>query len=138
MLSLMSTKRHQLKMLRESREVQTRESSSKTLLPGTFKIQQWRKLLSSPANKTSLTKFLIEEWKGPRRQKLKDKVLYVTCEQFYFKITQEHWDRSIGMRPKNWNHHKKKRTHASYYMLFMQQSLVSTRPLLSLLKTLKS
>jgi len=57
------------------------------------KIQQWRKLLSSPSNKTSLTKFLGEDWKGPKqRQKLKDKVLYVTCEQFCFKITQEQWD----------------------------------------------
>lgn len=57
------------------------------------KIQQWRKLLSSPSNKTSLTKFLGEDWKGPKqRQKLKDKVLYVPCEQFCFKITQEQWD----------------------------------------------
>jgi len=56
-------------MLRESREVQTRESSSRTFLPGTFKIQQWSKLLSSPANKTGLTKFLIEEWKGPKQTK---------------------------------------------------------------------
>jgi len=57
------------------------------------KIQQWRKLLSSPSNKTSLTKFLVEDWKGSKqRQKLKDKVLHVTCEQFCFKITQEQWD----------------------------------------------
>ena len=39
-------------------------------------IQQWRKLLCSAANKASLIKFLVEEWKGPKhREKQQDKIL---------------------------------------------------------------
>jgi len=91
MLSSMSTKRSIKDAERVKRGADT-GIQFKNIAPG-HKIQQWRKLLSSPAYKTSLTKFLVEEWKGPKqRQKLKDKVLYVTCEQFCFKITQEQWN----------------------------------------------
>jgi len=48
------------------------------IAPG-HKIQQWRKLLCSLANKTALIRFLVEQWKGPQqREKLQEKVLYVT------------------------------------------------------------
>ena len=91
MLSSMSTKRSIKDAERVKRGADT-GIQFKNIAPG-HKIQQWRKLLSSPAYKTSLTKFLVEEWKGPKqRQKFKDKVLYVTCEQFCFKITQEQWN----------------------------------------------
>ncbi len=54
-------------------------------------IQQWRKLLCSSSNKTSLIKFPVDEWKGPQyREKLNEKVLYVVvCEQLCFKITKQ-------------------------------------------------
>ena len=45
-------------------------------LAGGHHVQQWRKFLSSSSNKTSLIRFLSEEWKLPKyRQNLSDKVL---------------------------------------------------------------
>ena len=56
-------------------------------------VQQWRKFLSGSSNKTSLIKFLTVEWKLSKyREKLKDKVLYVTCEQYCFKVTEDKWE----------------------------------------------
>lgn len=56
-------------------------------------VQQWRKFLSGSSNKTSLIKFLTDEWKLSKyREKLKDKVLYVTCEQYCFKVTEDKWE----------------------------------------------
>lgn len=47
----------------------------KNIAPG-HNIQQWRKYLCSSRNKTSLIKFLVEEWKLPKhREKLHDKTL---------------------------------------------------------------
>jgi len=44
------------------------------IAPG-HKIQQWRKLLCSPAIKTALIGFLVEQWKGPQQtEKLQEKV----------------------------------------------------------------
>ena len=61
----------------------------KSISPG-HKIQQWRKLLCSPTNKTNLIKFLVDEWKtDARRERLNDKTLYVTCAQACFKLTRE-------------------------------------------------
>jgi len=51
----------------------------RNIAPG-HNIQQWRKLLYSSANKASLIKFLVDEWKGPKyREKLENKTLYTTC-----------------------------------------------------------
>lgn len=56
-------------------------------------IQQWKKLLCSPSNKASLIKFLVNEWKGSNlRNKLEEKVMYVTCEQLCFKLTKDKWE----------------------------------------------
>jgi len=35
----------------------------------------------------------VEQWKGPQqREKLQEKVLYVTCEQLCFRIAKEQWE----------------------------------------------
>jgi len=63
------------------------------------KIQRWRKLLCSPANKTALIRFLVEQWKGPQqREKLQEKVLYVTCEQLCFRIAKEQCEEVSELR----------------------------------------
>ena len=70
----------------------------RNIAPGHI-IQQWRKILCSPSNKASLIKFVVEEWKGPRqREKLKDKVLYVTCEQLCFRIAKEQWEEATELK----------------------------------------
>ena len=51
-------------------------------------IHQWRKLLCSSTNKTHIIQFLVEEWKV-QLHKIKDKVLYVTCEDACFKLIRE-------------------------------------------------
>jgi len=61
----------------------------KSIAPG-HNIQQWRKLLCSSTNKANLIKFLVGEWKLPKyREKLKDKVLFVTCEKVCYRVTTE-------------------------------------------------
>ena len=56
-------------------------------------VQQWRKFLSGSSNKTSLIKFLTDEWKLLKcREKLENKILYVTCEQYCFQITKDQWE----------------------------------------------
>ncbi|KAL8606341.1 hypothetical protein ACOMHN_050821 [Nucella lapillus] len=61
----------------------------KDVTPGQM-IKQWRRFLRQDANKTSLIKFLANEWQGEKyKQKLArmKKVLYVTCEDVCFHIT---------------------------------------------------
>ncbi|KAG0711057.1 hypothetical protein GWK47_021498 [Chionoecetes opilio] len=72
------------------------------------------------SNKASLKpKFLGEKWKKPQhREKLEGKELYVTCEQLCFKITQK----AVGKRLLSLSQVKKKQTHASFSMHFMQQN----------------
>ena len=90
----------------------------KNIQPG-HNIQQWRKLLGSSSNNASLIKFLVEEWNAPHhREKLEGKGLYVTCEQLCFKITKEQWEEVLSL-----SQVKKKQTHASFSMHFMQQNL---------------
>jgi len=49
--------------------------------------------LCSPSNKTSLIKFLVEQWKLPRyRQMLHGKVLYATYEESCYKVTVDECD----------------------------------------------
>ena len=62
-------------------------------------IQQWRKLLCSAANKASLIKFLLKEWKRPEhRDELQGKTLYVTCEEVCFKIPKDQWEEITQLR----------------------------------------
>eukprot|EP00745_Piridium_sociabile_P027749 TRINITY_DN44663_c0_g1_i3.p1 TRINITY_DN44663_c0_g1~~TRINITY_DN44663_c0_g1_i3.p1 ORF type:complete len:1606 (-),score=395.32 TRINITY_DN44663_c0_g1_i3:590-5317(-) len=57
-------------------------------LSGDHNIQQWRKFLCRPGNKSSLIKFLVEQWKQPdHRKKLNGKTMYVTCEETCFRMT---------------------------------------------------
>ena len=59
------------------------------IAPG-HRIHQWRRLLSCDISKTKLIKFVTEQWgTEPYRIRLKDKVLYVTCEDICTKITRE-------------------------------------------------
>ena len=61
-------------------------------ITGGHTIQQWRKLLCSPGNKTSLIKFLVQEWKMPvHRKKLGGKILYATCEEKCYRMTTDDW-----------------------------------------------
>ena len=58
-------------------------------LSGDHNIKQWRKFLCSSGNKSSLIKFLVEQWKQPEhRKKLNGKAMYVTCEETCFKMTE--------------------------------------------------
>ena len=58
-------------------------------IAGGHNIQQWRKFLCSSCNKSSLIKFIVEQWKLPKyREKLHHKSLYVTCEVCY-KMTKD-------------------------------------------------
>ena len=53
-------------------------------------VKQWRKFLSQMKNKTSLIRFVVEEWKTePYMERLQHqgKVLYVTCEKKCWKIS---------------------------------------------------
>ena len=55
-------------------------------------IQQWRKFLRSSCNKSSLIKFIFEQWKLPKyREKPHDKSLCVTCEEVCYKMTKDDW-----------------------------------------------
>ena len=59
-------------------------------LSGDQNIQQWRKFLCSADNKSSLIKFLVEQWKQPdHRKKLNGKTMYVTCEETCWHISDD-------------------------------------------------
>lgn len=65
----------------------------KNIAPG-HEIQHRRRVLSNPANKTSLIRFIVDEWTGlQHREKLMEKILYVTREQTCFKYTREQWEK---------------------------------------------
>jgi hypothetical protein len=50
--------------------------------------RQWRNFFDQTSNKTNLITFLVTEWKKKQHsERLKDKVLFVTCEDKCFKIT---------------------------------------------------
>ncbi|CAH1248853.1 Hypp8457 [Branchiostoma lanceolatum] len=54
------------------------------------KVLQWKKFVLNPKNKTSLTRFLTNEWKQDKyRRKLKDKVLFIACDEGCHKISTE-------------------------------------------------
>ena len=61
-------------------------------IAGGHHIQQWKKMMCSSCNKTSLITFLVQMWKQPKsREKLQGKSLYVTCEEDCFKISKDNW-----------------------------------------------
>ena len=54
------------------------------------KVKQFNSFLQNGNNKTSLVKFVVEQWpKTPNRDKLNNKELYVTCGNQCYKITEE-------------------------------------------------
>ena len=56
-------------------------------------MRQWRSFLSNIASKTSLIDVMVSEWKkAAYREKLGDKILYVTVDETCHRITSE--DRS--------------------------------------------
>ena len=60
-------------------------------IAGDHNIQQWTRFLRSSCTKSSLIKFVLEQWKLPKyREKPHDKSLYVTCEVCY-KMTKDDW-----------------------------------------------
>ena len=64
----------------------------KNIAPG-HKVVQWKKFLRTSENKVSLIKFLTDQWKQPeKREKLEDKLIFVTCEESCYMVTREHWD----------------------------------------------
>ncbi len=68
-------------------------------LVGRHHVQQWRKFLSCSSSKTLLIRFLSEEWKLPKyKQKLSDKVLYVTYEEGCYKLTEDRWEDVAELR----------------------------------------
>lgn len=53
-------------------------------------IRQWRKFLSQLNNKTNLIRFLVTEWKNRQyTERLHGKVMYATCDNRCWKITEE-------------------------------------------------
>ena len=53
-------------------------------------IHQWRKFLSSSENKTSVIKFLVDEWRSPAfQQEYGDKDIYVTSGSECFRVTRD-------------------------------------------------
>ena len=60
----------------------------------TFNLSTWyssrKKFLLSPKNKKAFTEFVVKEWRRVKyRTKLTHKVLFVTCESDYYKITSQ-------------------------------------------------
>ncbi len=59
-------------------------------ITGTQIVRQWRSFLTRVTNKTSLIAFIVSEWrKTEHREKLKDKVLYVTVNDKCYRITSQ-------------------------------------------------
>ena len=53
-------------------------------------VRQWRTFLSSITNKTSLITFIVSEWRKARcREKLQEKVFYVTVDDKCYRITSQ-------------------------------------------------
>ena len=60
------------------------------ILSASMFVRQWRNFLTNMTNKTSLIRFLVSEWKTKEHsKKIIDHVLYVTCEEKCYKITNE-------------------------------------------------
>lgn len=76
-----------IKDLERSKRSKGQTLTFQNIAPG-HRIQQWRKLLSSSANKENLIEFLVNEWQKPKNvEKLQQKVLFVTVGALCFKIS---------------------------------------------------
>ncbi len=54
------------------------------------RIQQWRRLLDSPASKTAMNNFLCDTWQTlPYRNRLGDKEMYVTRQDQCYKVSKD-------------------------------------------------
>ncbi|XP_062373432.1 interferon-inducible GTPase 5-like [Sardina pilchardus] len=61
--------------------------------------QTYMRETPSSSNKSSLIKFLVEEWKHPQyRQLLHGKILFITCEETCYKLTKEKSLRQLGLQ----------------------------------------
>ena len=70
----------------------------RNIAPG-HRMQQWRKFLSSSANKANLIRFLVAELKTPKRMhKLQDKQLYVASEESCLHITKDQWEEVASLQ----------------------------------------
>ncbi|KAG0725589.1 hypothetical protein GWK47_038350 [Chionoecetes opilio] len=117
MLCLTSTRRHPQRCRTSQQKCRHRdpfqEHSTWGQHPAVGKVTRYS------FHKASLIKFLVEEWKKPQhREKLEGKELYVTCEH-----SASRSPKSSGKRLLSLSQVKKKQTHASFSMHFMQQNL---------------
>lgn len=73
---------------RSARAGETTSGHQLQSITGTQIVRQWRSLLTTVNNKTSLITFLVSEWrKAEYRQKLQERVLYVTDSDKCYRIT---------------------------------------------------
>ncbi|KAJ8405151.1 hypothetical protein AAFF_G00321420 [Aldrovandia affinis] len=95
MWSSMYIRRTRSRMQRERTGGAPQEYSPETL----HQVQQWRKFISSSANKANLIRFLVAEWKTPKlRDKVNEKQLYVASEESCLHITKDQWAEVAGLQ----------------------------------------
>ena len=62
-------------------------------------VRQWRKFLSNIGNKSSLIKFLVEEWKKPMyTDRLNGKVLFATCDDRCYQFTANGGEEVVALK----------------------------------------
>ena len=72
---------------RSKRATCTKGVTYQNILPG-YNVKNWNKILSVAANKAEVVRFLVGQWKEKRfRDKLNDRILYVTEEEKCWKIS---------------------------------------------------
>ena len=72
---------------RSKRATGTKGVTYQNILPG-YNVKNWNKILSVAANKAEVVRFLVGQWKEKRfRDKLNDRILYVTEEEKCWKIS---------------------------------------------------
>ena len=61
--------------------------------------QQWRTFLGSSANRASIIRFRVAEWKTPKlRENLNDQQLYVASDQTCLHFTNDRWAEVAGLQ----------------------------------------
>jgi hypothetical protein len=67
-------------------------------ISASHRVHQWRKYLSRVNNKTTLIKFLFEEWQKPEYQRrLNGRILMVTAEEQCFRISNNSCDEMVDL-----------------------------------------
>ncbi|KAG0723824.1 hypothetical protein GWK47_041861 [Chionoecetes opilio] len=119
MLCLTSTRRHHQSAERANRSAGT-GIHFKNIQPGhnIQPVEKVTRLFLQKRQRAHQVPGRRMEKKPQHREKLEGKELYVTCEQLCFKITKEQWEEAPDL-----SQVKKKQTHASFSMHFMQQNL---------------